>query len=183
MKNKPKKSLRMIIRQFLSRVIVTFEAMFELSCNIATTMTGLNFKSRIQIKVVFLVGHLKWQIVRIRILILIHFYIKQGIAVIFHFFSFNFFQKLINVPYDYSESILPKSLSCNPPRIGNFGCVSLLRKWLFKFLLALLINIVKFWEKKLKVISYHWSKLSFLLNSNLKSKSWMDSIRYFDKTI
>ena len=98
MKNKPKKSLRMIIRQFLSRVIVTFEAMFELSCNIATIMTGLNFKSRIQIKVVFLVGHLKWQIVRIRILILIHFYIKQGIAVIFHFFSFNFFQKLINVP-------------------------------------------------------------------------------------
>ena len=80
MKNKPKKSLRMIIRQFLSRVIVTFEAMFELSCNIATTMTGLNFKSRIQIKVVFLVGHLKWQIVRIRILISIHFYIKQGIA-------------------------------------------------------------------------------------------------------
>ena len=51
MKSKPKKSLRMVIRQFLSRVIVTFEAMFELSCNIATIMTGLNFKSRIQIKV------------------------------------------------------------------------------------------------------------------------------------
>jgi hypothetical protein len=63
MKSKPKKSLRKIFRQFLCRLIVTCEAMFELSCNIATTMTGLNFKSRIQIKVVFLVGHLKWQIV------------------------------------------------------------------------------------------------------------------------
>ena len=54
MKSKPNRSLRKIIRQFLCRLIVTFEAMFELSCNIATTMTGLNFKSRIQINVVFL---------------------------------------------------------------------------------------------------------------------------------
>ena len=65
MKSKPKKSLRKIFRQFLCRLIVTCEAMFELSCNIATTMTGLNFKSRIQIKAVFLVGHLKWQIVQV----------------------------------------------------------------------------------------------------------------------
>ena len=32
------------------------------------------------------------------LVLLIHFYINQGIAVIFQFFSLDFFQKLLNVP-------------------------------------------------------------------------------------